>query len=400
MRSAIRPQQLSQPVRGAVEFRNVTFTYPGRPDHKALNEVSFSIGPGETVALVGPSGAGKSTVLQLIERFYDPQSGVITLDGIALSDLQREAFRREIAMVPQDPVIFAMSARENIRFGRPDASDAEVEAAARTAQAHDFIMALPGGYDSRLGERGVMLSGGQRQRISIARAILRDAPVLLLDEATSALDSESEHAVQNAFSSLAEGRSTLVVAHRLATVKSADRILVFDGGRIVAEGTHEALVREGGLDPAAKAGGWPGLRQGHLPHRKPRLRDSLSWLSPVARWCLGPRLCGPGHKTPETACKTPAQGAYARDRRPAFPAGPFPFGVNMAKEDILEFPGVVKELLPNATFKVELDNGHELIATMAGKMRKNRIRVLAGDKVQVEMTPYDLSKGRINYRFK
>ena len=247
IRDPASPQQLSQPVRGAVEFRNVTFTYPGRPDHKALNEVSFSIGPGETVALVGPSGAGKSTVLQLIERFYDPQSGVITLDGIALSDLQREAFRREIAMVPQDPVIFAMSARENIRFGRPDASDAEVEAAARTAQAHDFIMALPGGYDSRLGERGVMLSGGQRQRISIARAILRDAPVLLLDEATSALDSESEHAVQNAFSSLAEGRSTLVVAHRLATVKSADRILVFDGGRIVAEGAHEALVREGGL---------------------------------------------------------------------------------------------------------------------------------------------------------
>ena len=247
IRDPATPLALPRPVKGAIAFETVGFSYPTRPGQLALDGVSFTVNPGETVALVGPSGAGKSTVLQLIERFYDPQSGRITLDGIALDSLSREDFRREIALVPQDPVIFAMTARDNIRFGRPDATDAEVEAAARTAQAHDFIMGLPGGYDSRLGERGVMLSGGQRQRISIARAILRDAPVLLLDEATSALDSESEHAVQTAFSRLSEGRSTLVVAHRLATVKSADRILVFEGGRIVAEGTHDALVREGGL---------------------------------------------------------------------------------------------------------------------------------------------------------
>ncbi|NPD13807.1 ATP-binding cassette domain-containing protein [Xinfangfangia sp. D13-10-4-6] len=247
VRDLPQPAVLPHPVRGAIAFENVSFSYPTRPDYKALNEVSFRINPGETVALVGPSGAGKSTVLQLIERFYDPVSGQITLDGVALDQLSREAFRREIALVPQDPVIFAMSAKENIRFGRPDATDAEVEAAAKRAEAHQFITALPQGYDSQLGERGVMLSGGQRQRISIARAILRDAPVLLLDEATSALDAESEAAVQAAFAGIAEGRSTIVVAHRLATVKSADRILVFDGGRIVAEGTHESLVREGGL---------------------------------------------------------------------------------------------------------------------------------------------------------
>jgi ATP-binding cassette subfamily B protein len=242
-----RPIALPQPVRGEIVFQDVTFRYPTRPDTSALNGVSLHVSPGETVALVGPSGAGKTTILQLLMRFYDPQSGRITLDGVALPDMERADFRRAMALVPQDPVIFAASARENIRFGRPDASDAEVEAAARAAAAHEFLVALPQGYDSSLGERGVMLSGGQKQRVAIARAILRDAPILLLDEATSALDAESERAVQAAVERLAEGRTTLVVAHRLATVKRADRILVFDKGQIVASGTHDALVAEGGL---------------------------------------------------------------------------------------------------------------------------------------------------------
>jgi ATP-binding cassette subfamily B protein len=243
----VRPVALPRPVRGEIAFRDVTFRYPARPETSALNGVSLHVAPGETVALVGPSGAGKTTILQLLMRFYDPQSGQITLDGIALDRMERADFRRAIALVPQDPVIFATSARDNIRFGRPDATDAEVEAAARAAAAHDFLMGLPQGYDSQLGERGVMLSGGQKQRVAIARAILRDAPILLLDEATSALDAESERAVQAAVEKLAEGRTTLVVAHRLATVKRADRIVVFDQGRIVATGTHEALVAEGGL---------------------------------------------------------------------------------------------------------------------------------------------------------
>ena len=241
------PRLLARPVRGEITLRDVSFRYPARPETSALDGISLTVAAGETVALVGPSGAGKSTVLQLLMRFYDPQQGAVLLDGIDLRDMARADFRSAMAMVPQDPVIFAASAMENIRFGRPDATPAEVEDAARAAAAHDFIAALPQGYASDLGERGVMLSGGQKQRIAIARAILRDAKVLLLDEATSALDAESERAVQLAVERLAQGRTLLVVAHRLATVKRADRIVVFDKGRIVATGTHEALVAEGGL---------------------------------------------------------------------------------------------------------------------------------------------------------
>ncbi|MFV0293429.1 MAG: ABC transporter transmembrane domain-containing protein [Paracoccus sp. (in: a-proteobacteria)] len=243
----VRPTPLPQPVRGEIVLENVTFAYPSRPDASALRNVRLTISPGETVALVGPSGAGKTTVIQLIQRFWDPAAGRVILDGTDLRDMAREDFRAVMALVPQDPVIFATTARDNIRFGRPDATDAEVEAAARAAHAHDFLMALPEGYDNQVGERGVMLSGGQKQRIAIARAILRDAPVLLLDEATSALDAESEHAVQEAVDRLAQDRTTIIIAHRLATVKKADRIVVFEDGQIVAKGTHEALVAEGGL---------------------------------------------------------------------------------------------------------------------------------------------------------
>lgn len=230
-----------------ITFDNVTFAYPGRPTISALDGVSFTVNAGESVALVGPSGAGKSTVIQLLQRFYDPQTGGVKIDGVDLRDMARMDFRQHVALVPQDPVIFADTARENIRFGRPDATDAEVVEAAKAAAAHDFLTALPDGYDSDVGERGVMLSGGQKQRIAIARAILRDAPILLLDEATSALDAESERLVQSAVEDLALTRTTIMVAHRLATVKQADRIIVFDGGKIVATGTHDDLVAEGGL---------------------------------------------------------------------------------------------------------------------------------------------------------
>jgi ATP-binding cassette subfamily B protein len=236
-----------EPARGEIRFEDVTFTYESRPESPALEGVGFTVAPGETVALVGPSGAGKTTVLQLLLRFYDPQRGQVLLDGVPVNAMRTRDLRSRLSLVPQEPVIFADTARANIRFGRPEASDEEVEAAARAAAAHGFIEALPQGYDSWLGERGVLLSGGQKQRIAIARAILRDAPVLLLDEATSALDAESERAVQEAVDLLSRDRTTLVIAHRLATVKRADRIVVLEEGRIVATGHHDELVAEGGL---------------------------------------------------------------------------------------------------------------------------------------------------------
>ncbi|MBO6506722.1 MAG: ATP-binding cassette domain-containing protein [Kordiimonadaceae bacterium] len=241
------PVAVPDRVSGEIRFDNVTFHYPSKKDAAALDNFNLTIKPGETLALVGPSGAGKSTVLQMLLRFYDPQQGSVTIDGIDISKTEPTEFRKQLSLVPQETIIFADSVAENIRYGRLEATDDEVKAAAEAAAAREFIERSDEGYDTFLGERGTRLSGGQRQRIAIARAILRDAPILLLDEATSALDAESELKVQSALETLMEGRTTLVIAHRLATVKKADRIIVLDEGQIVAEGTHEELVKAGGL---------------------------------------------------------------------------------------------------------------------------------------------------------
>jgi ATP-binding cassette subfamily B protein len=241
------PMALPTPAQGRVAFDRVTFHYPSRPDRSAIEEMSFKVASGEKLAIVGPSGAGKTTLFQLILRFYDPERGTVAIDGVDVRQADPRDLRRRIGLVPQEPVIFAASAAENIAYGKPGATEAEVRAAADAAYATEFIERLPDGFASFLGERGVRLSGGQRQRIAIARAILRDPALLLLDEATSALDAESERAVQQALGRLMAGRTTLIIAHRLATVRAVDRILVLDHGRILAEGGHAELVREGGL---------------------------------------------------------------------------------------------------------------------------------------------------------
>lgn len=245
--SPSKPKQMPVPGRGEIRFDDVRFTYPARPDLPTLQGISFHARPGETIAIVGASGAGKSTVFSLLLRYYDVASGQIRVDGTTICDVDPGELRARMALVPQDVIIFAATAAQNIAFGRPGASRMQIEAAARAAQAHEFITALEKGYDTPLGERGITLSGGQRQRIGIARAILRDAPILLLDEATSALDAESEILVQKALEGLMANRTTLVIAHRLATVLKADRILVMDQGRIVEEGTHDSLVKASGL---------------------------------------------------------------------------------------------------------------------------------------------------------
>lgn len=247
VRDPRHPVPPATPARGAVAFQNVRFAYPTRLETPVLDSLSLEVAPGERLAIVGPSGAGKSTLFQLLLRFYDPQSGTISIDGVPIRDLRLADLRSQMALVPQEPVIFAASVADNIRLGRPEASDADVRRVAGMAAAHDFIMRLPKGYETQIGERGVTLSGGERQRLAIARAILRDAPILLLDEATSALDAENESAVQAALQTAMEGRTSLVIAHRLATVREAARIVVVDGGRIVESGKHADLVAANGV---------------------------------------------------------------------------------------------------------------------------------------------------------
>ena len=247
IKAPAKPVTLPEPPLGALTFDKVTFRYPTRPEDKALHDLSLSVVPGETVAVVGPSGAGKSTLFQLALRFYDPQDGRVLVDGVDVRDADPAAIRQRFALVPQETVMFAASARDNLRYGRWDASEDDIRAAAEAANAHDFISALPDGYDTYLGESGARLSGGQRQRIAIARALLRDSPLLLLDEATSALDAQSERSVQQALERLMQTRTTIVIAHRLATVRAADRIIVMDQGRIVEEGRHADLSAAGGL---------------------------------------------------------------------------------------------------------------------------------------------------------